>query len=165
MARINRTDIVQREINDLALSATTDAVANETSDKVVLTYGLNARNSDFCAGTSNTNTGNITITMPTVSASSEVYLTSVNISLAKDVTCDMATGVVTLQLTPFKSGIATDAFKLPVLTLTAQNSILSVSLPYPLRLKANTNMTLTGTFTAGLCSRAATFTGYVVSSN
>jgi len=52
---------------------------------------------------------------------------------------------------------------IPILTLTAQNSSIALNPLYPIRLDRGSAITLTmGAYTAGLCLRTTTLTGYTV---
>lgn len=165
MAKINRSDVIQKAVNDLALSTATDKIPSEILDKVQLTYDLNRKFSSFVVSNTSSSTGNLTVTMPTVDERSEIYLTTITMDMVKDATCDVASGSLSLTLTPDRSGIATSSYRFAVLTATAQDKNFVISLPYPLRLKPNTNLVLSGSFTAGAMVRTVSLSGFITSSN
>jgi len=165
MARINRTDVIQKAVNDLALSGTVDKIPTETLDKVQLVYSLNKQFSDFVVGSSSASTGTLTLPLPSISSGAEIYLTSISLSIAKDATCDLATGFVSAFLTPDSTNISTAILRIPVITLTAHTESITLSLPYPIKVKSGTSITCTGTFSAGVYGRSITLTGFTTSSN
>lgn len=91
----------------------------------------------------------------------DFYLTGVTMSFAKDAVCDVASAVMTLSIRI--DGAPAQIAQLPMLTLTAQSGVVSVSFPIPIRVDRgfaiNTN---TQTFTVGLLQRACTITGYTI---
>jgi len=165
MARINRSDVIQKAVNDLAISATTDKVPNETLDKVQLTYDLNKRFSSFVVNTSSTTTGTMSLSLPTVDARQETYITNLLYSFAKDATCDIATGALTVQPTSDLQQIAKNLIHVAVITLTADAQTINVSFPYPLKVKNNSSIACGGTFTVGLLSRTVSVVGFTTSTN
>lgn len=165
MARINRTDIIQKAVNDLAFSTSTDKIPTETLDKVQLTYDLNRRFSSFIVSTGQSTSGTITLALPSISAGAEIFLTSINYSFVKDATCDTATSALSISVTPDASNVATQILRPSVLTLTAERDGGILSLPYPLKVKPGTSITMLGSFTAGAMRRDLTATGFITSSN
>lgn len=165
MARINRTDVIQKAVNDLAISVSGEKVPNETLDKVQLTYSLNRQFSTFLISGSQTTTGTQSVSFPTIGANQEIYLTGITMSFAKDATCDVATGRLALSVTPFDSNVSTNIANFAVITLTADAQTLTYTFPYPLKIRPNTSMSLTGTFTAGAMSRTQSAMGFITSSN
>ena len=165
MARINRTDVIQKAVNDLAISISDSKVPNETLDKVQLTYDLNKNFSSFCIAIGATVSGAAISALPTVSNGAETYITAVSLGVIKDVTCDMATGGITMLITPDASNVSVSILAIPILTLTAQSDNVTLALPYPLKVKNGTNISISGTFTAGNMRRQASVIGYTTSSN
>jgi len=166
MARINRSDVIQKAVNDLALSTSeAKVIPNETLDKVQLTYSLNKQFSSIVAAATQATTGSFSITLPTVSTGGETYLTSIVASAIKDATCDVATGALQVSVTPDGSGISTVIIRIPVITLTAQSEGYVLPLPYPLKVRNGSSVTITGTFTVGVMSRSISVTGFTSTSN
>lgn len=165
MARINRSDIIQKAVNDLGLSAADAKVPNETLDKVQLTYNLNRQFSTFIVASGSSSTGTFNTALPTVSTGSETYLTGVTLSFIKDSTCDIATGAVQVSITPTDSNVASVIINAAVLTLTAQDKDVFLALPYPFKVKNASNISVSGTFTVGAMRRNVSAFGFVTSSN
>jgi len=165
MARINRSDVIQKAVNDLALSASDEKIPNETLDKVQLVYSLNKQFSSFILQGNQATTGTISTSMPNISAGGEIYLTGCTMSIAKDATCDTASGKLSLQVTPDFSNVANNLLSISVLTLTAQSESIAISFPYPLKIKAGTSITLAGAFTVGAMTRSFSAYGFISTSN
>jgi len=165
MARINRSDIIQKAVNDLAINTSSDKVPTETLDKVQLVYSLNKQFSSFVSSTTRTTSGTGTLTLPTIDSRSEIFITSIDYNLIKDSTCDVATGGLVVTLTPNESGVASSVLSQGVITLTTQSEHSHVDFAYPLKIKPNTNATFTGTFSLGVCLRSLSITGFTTSSN
>lgn len=165
MARVNRTNIIQKAVNDLGLSTSGEVVPNETLDKIQCTFSLNPHFSSFILTSAATTTGNITANLPTVSAGSEIYCTSITASFAKDATCDIATGRIQVRLTPDASNVIADVMNFAVITLTADSQTATFSFPYPIKLKVGSTILMSGAFTVGVLSRALSITGFTTSSN
>lgn len=99
-----------------------------------------------------TSTG--TATILTSSATRETYITSINFSMIKDATCDVATGSLLISTTI--GGIVVNLTRMPVITLTAQQwQGLNITLPFPILIDKNTVVSMTGTFTVGVMVRTA----------
>jgi len=165
MARINRTDVIQKAVNDLAISTSMDKVPTETLDKVQLTYSLNKAFSSFCVSSVRSVTGTGTVSLPAIDERGEIFITSINYNFIKDATCDIATGSIVVSITPKESGVSSTIIQRGVITLTAQSENVQVDLPYPLRLKPNTSLTHTGSFTVGVLVRSVTVIGFTTTSN
>jgi len=164
MAKINRSDVIQKAVNDLGLIGN-DKIPTETLDKVQLTYDLNRKFSEFVVTNSSTTTGTNTTTLPTVSQGGSIYLVGVATDMIKDATCDQATGIMAVTATPDSSGVASNLIRIPVITLTAQTFSTYISFPYPLKIKPGSTMGFTASFAAGVMSRAIGVYGFTTSSN
>lgn len=99
--------------------------------------------------TSQTTTG--TFTLHTASTTRETSLTSLQFGIAKDATCDIATGNVAFNAVI--NGVTTSIMRLAVLTLTAADAFNTLTFPDPILIDKGSIVTMTGTFTVGLCSR------------
>jgi hypothetical protein len=165
MARINRSDVIQKAVNDLAISTSTEKIPNETLDKVQLTYSLNRQYSNWVESIYSTATGTQTLTLPTIDSRSEIYLTSLDFHIIKSVLCDIATSNVIVNITPFESGIIKGIIQVPQITLTASENHVHCDFTYPIKLKSNTNITAPGNFTAGVLLRTISATGFITSTN
>jgi len=165
MARINRSDVIQKAVNDLSISQSGEKIPNETLDKVQLTYSLNKQFSSFVLSTGSTSTGSMSVTLPSVSAGADTYITGINYSYVKDATCDVATGTLVASVTPDASNVSTNIVRLSVLTTTAQQDNVALVFPYPLKVKNGTTIGGSNTFSVGSLSRSITVTGFTTSSN
>jgi len=165
MAKINRSDVIQKAVNELAFSTSSDKIPTETLDKVQLTYDLNRRFSNFSVAFGTTTTGTLTLTLPNVSASSDTYITNLNFGMAKDATCDVAIGSIGVSITPADTNVASLILRIPTLTTTAQSENSIMDFPYPLKVKNGSTINVATTYTAGLMSRYVSVVGFTTSSN
>lgn len=165
MAKINRSDVIQKAVNELSISVANDKIPTETLDKVQLTYNLNQNHSTFVISGGTGGTGTNLTTIPNPSDRAEIWLTSITASYIKDAACDVATGPLSVLITPFESQVSTAIINFAVITLTAQQDSICLMLPYPIRLKPNTPLGFTGTFGAGVLQRRISATGFIKSSN
>jgi len=165
MARINRSDVIQKAVNDLGISATTDKVPNETLDKVQLVYELNKQFSDFVVTGNTSSTGTLTISLPTISSGSRIFITNLDVHYIKDATCDQATGVQGVGISPITNSVSKNVIQIASITLTAQNDHVSMTFPYPIEVKPASTVTLGGTFSLGVQVRSISVTGIITSSN
>jgi hypothetical protein len=165
MAIIYKSDVIQKAVNDLALSPANDKIPSETLDKIQLIYGLNSEYSNFTINGASTTSGALNIPMPTIDAQrQEIFITTIIVSIAKDATCDAATGPFILSGTA-ADGIARNMLNIEAITTTALQETIPLALTYPLKMKPNVNMSLSGTFTVGSCVRAVSIYGFIKSSN
>jgi len=162
MGRINRSDIIQKEVNDLGIVQ--DQVAVETSDKVVLTYNLNASATRFIGSTSATTTGALSVTLPTVSTGSQTFITSLCVSFSKDASCDVATGTLNTTVVPFDSAVTSNILRQAVITLTAESDTIAITFPHPILVRNASAVTYGGTFSAGAMARSLSVSGFTTSS-
>lgn len=165
MAKINRSDIIQKAVNDCAISVANDKVPTETLDKVQLIYSLNNEYSSWTTSLSGNSTGKETLTLPTTDARSEIYLTSLDFDVTKNAACDAATGQLIVQCTPADVGTVKTIMAMSIITLTAQDKNIHIDFKFPMKLKPNTTITASGTYGAGIMQRSLTATGFTKSSN
>lgn len=165
MAKINRSDVIQKAVNELAISIANDKVPTETLDKVQLTYNLNETYSSFVAHNGQASTGTLTVALPTIESRNEIYLTSVDFHIIKDAANDCATSDATINCTPFYHGSVKSIAGVSLITLTAQEQHIHIDFSYPLKLKPNSTLYTASTFGAGVMRRFLSCTGFIVSSN
>ncbi len=101
-----------------------------------------------------------TLTILTTSPDKDTYITNIQVGLAKDVACDIATG--SMNLTGTKDGGSIVLARIPLITLTAQNNNHSVTFAKPIKLDRSTTITLGGTYAAGVCVRTACINGFEI---
>lgn len=160
MSKINRSDVIQKAVNDLSISGN-DKVPSESLDKIQLTYSLNPEYANVAIGLNQSTTG--TFTLYTTSTTKDFYLSSLIFSMTKDATCDVATG--TLNISSTINGIARTLGAHTVITLTAQSEKLAITFAKPIKLDRGVTITVPGTFTLGVMSRFAGITGIEKNAN
>jgi len=118
------------------------------------------RNINFATALSSTTTG--TMTVKTFDSDSKVlsYITGINWGYVKNVTCDIASGNIVVQVKV--GGNTLNLLVAPVLTLTADSFNQVVQFPNPILVDQGSTLSVTGTFTAGSCVRACVVQGYTV---
>lgn len=105
-----------------------------------------------------TSTGSITAYI--TPADKDFYLTSLCLSYSKNVTCDVATGRVPINV--LVEGASRAVCAIACLTLTAESNVIFVEFKRPIKVDRNTSITCGATFTAGAMSRSIQLTGYTV---
>jgi len=143
MARINKTDVIQRAVNDLALSSSVDKIPNETLDKIQLTYPLTPKFSNRIATLTSSATGSGAIF--TTSATKETYICGINIAVTSDATADSTSSSLTVVI----DGVAKTPIRINKQTLTAGSAHAEISFPYPLKIDKNSAVTAVKAFTVG----------------
>lgn len=103
------------------------------------------------------------VTIYTTSATADFYLYAFTLSFIKDATCDMGTGVMSMYTTI--NGVARSIAKFGIITGTAQTDSISIALPRAVKIDRNSPIYISGTFTAGVLTRAATIFGIEVSNS
>jgi hypothetical protein len=163
MAKIYKSDVIQKAVNELGIQVSSDKTPSETLDKIQCTYNLNRNTSNFVLSGSGSTTGAITINTAVVNTNSETWITGIGLGVVKDATCDIADGRINVTVNTI-DGISRTIISIPVLTLTAQSENVFYSLPYPIRLQNNTAITTTNSFTVGKLNRSFVVFGYYTSS-
>jgi len=130
-----------------------------SSDQVIPVVNVNPKDykESKYATLSKTNTG--TATIYTTDLNKDTFLTSVQLSFAKDATCDAATGSVVLQAIPFGLTSQTAIVSIATITLTAQSGNIFLEFNKPVKIARNTAIQIGGfSYTVGIMSRQATIT-------
>jgi len=112
----------------------------------------------FPAGSSSTGA----ITPYTGALRRRLVITGVAFSFAKNATCDVATGPMSVVATI--DGTATNILTHSVITLTAERDTEVLAFKVPILCDENTSVTSTNTFTVGAMRRDITVYGYVLDS-
>lgn len=99
-------------------------------------------------------------TLYTTPVDKDFYLIGCYMTMVKDVTCDVAsTDGPTLKVNI--DGVSSTLLQLATLTLTAQQSQISINFRYPIKCDRNAAITLTGgTFAAGTLVKTGGIFGY-----
>lgn len=161
MATIYNSDLSKEMTIAGALQTSREKIPNQLAEKVVPVMEVNPkllRRANICASTSASGAGAATIY--TVPAGKEFYLTGINASMIKDAANDHATGNYQLVSTTV-GGIATALIRVPIITLTAQNFILSQTFTPPLKIDTSINLNV-ATVGAGNFIRCASIQGYTI---
>jgi len=159
MARINRSDVIQKAVDDLAFSASEDKIPNETLDKVQLVYSLNKQFSNIVRS-STVATTQSSLTLYSVGASEDFYLTSIQLSNMSDATADNTT----INISGTVDGASRVLATLRKLTTTAFNDSIFLSFNYPIKIDKGTNITLANAFTVGASTTGVSIAGIKLSS-
>jgi hypothetical protein len=99
-----------------------------------------------------------TFTVYTTPSDKDFYLTAIELTMAKDVTCDAATGSVGMNITV--DGVSVAVVTIAFITLTAQTSTVVVPFTFPIKVDRGTTITGSVTFTAGAMRRSCCIYGY-----
>lgn len=98
-------------------------------------------------------------TVATIATGKKFYVTSIQFSMVKNATCDVASGALTL--TGVSNGQTMTLISIPIITLTAERESILVSLDRPMLLDAASAVSFGNqTFTAGAMVRSAVIIGY-----
>lgn len=163
----SKNNEVQKAIQQITNLTTNDGkLPLEFEDKAKLVFPIGAFNNKFCdilATLTKTTTANGTIyTTPT---DRDFYLSSVQISVIKDATCDDGSGTgVSIAVTI--NGVTTSVISIGSLALTAQNGAVSLNFIAPLKIDRGTTILLSGgSFTVGSKVRTGTISGFTYQSD
>lgn len=159
MAHIYNSDLSKELIRGAKIQTSKDSVPSQLAEKVVPVMEVNPRLLRLTTNApqiASSTTGAKTVyTTPT---NQDFYLTGFTFAYIKDATSDAATS---LDFRVKVNGATLTLFSFPIITLTASSGQISVTLANPLKLDRNTVIDYTGTFTAGVCVRAGSATGFV----
>ena len=96
-------------------------------------------------------------TIFTTNSSYETYITSFTLGLIKDVTATSTASALTAVI----GGVTKTLISIPGITLTIQNSIISASLPTPLRIDRSSIVAVTNTTATGNVTATASVRGFL----
>lgn len=144
MATIYNNTSLKKAINELKLAPAREKIANETSDKIVLTYSINNPYTIKSASTSCTNATSATIM--TTATNADTYITNAVFGLIKDVTATST--LSTLSLT-HAEGPNASIISIPGLSLTPQDMVISSSYVIPIKVARGTVISLSNTTNVG----------------
>jgi hypothetical protein len=150
------SQIVAETVNALKIDLNTEQVPAAIP---VVEVGLKCSKTAEIFSTVNVATGTSTLLASADNIRGDVYVTSIQFGVIKDATCDVATG--SLPITVTIGGINKVIAYIPIITLTAQNIVISCSFPHPIKIDRKTAITSVGTFTAGVMIRTYVMTYYI----
>lgn len=130
---------------------------NEVSEEIVSIIPIERR---IDIATHGVRTASGTLTVYTTPSDKDFYLTNITFSLAKDVTCDVATG--RSGVTAFIDGVNKELLSIAFITLTANLETVSIQFNKPFKIDRNTAIANGTTYTAGAMSRVVNIQGYTV---
>lgn len=159
MATINNSDTIRRILDDAGIQTSIDDVPKELASKVVPVLISNPISETVIKSGSSSTTGGFTIY--TTPSNKDFYLTSIQFHVIKDVVCNMATGSVTVL--GVKEGRTAEALsRLGVITLTAQDDVVAVAFPNPIKLDRDSTISSTVSYAAGVMVRTVVLSGLLV---
>jgi len=165
MTNVNNPQAIKELVSAANLQVGFDEVPSKLANSIVPVININPKQlriANISAFAASNASGAITIySVPTTQ---DFYLTGIQYTLAKDVTCDMATGqaAVTIAI----NGKASRIIDVGIITLTAQQYSISREFNPPIKIdKGYVMATTTNAYTAGTCSRTINILGYSVENN
>lgn len=164
MAQIYNTDLIKELKDGAKAQQLRDTLPSQLAEKVVPVMEVNPKllRTINVVNTSTSGTSAATVTVISADPNNDFYLTSINIGIIKDATCDAASGALTANIQTL-NGATVSFASIPLLTLTAQSENLVLSLPIPLKIDKNSTIKCTvPTFTVGNCRVVMGATGYKV---
>ena len=162
MATIYNSDL-SKELREGGKLQVTDRMPSELAEKVVPVMEVNPkllRRSDFVVTSNKTTSGSQSVY--TVPVNRDFFITSLCFGFIKDVTCDAATGDITLAASI--GGVSGIILRIPILTLTADSKTIVLNFPNGLKIDRGSTISIgtNPTYTAGLMSRSVSIFGYHV---
>jgi len=152
MVQTNNSEVV-RELQSATKIQTMQGIPTQINNSIVPTIEVNPKlvKEAINVTTSSAVSGSATILANTVNTGRDVYVTAATLGYVKNVTCDIATGIISIIYV--QNGASRALLSLPVLTLTADNGNITCSFPHPIKIDRNTSITMNGTFSAGAMIR------------
>lgn len=151
---VNSSLVTQEVVNRLGLQTDSANLKSFQSDsKIVPVLEVNpnvVRTINLVLSSGASATGTMTISLPTKGT---IWLFGLQLSYIKDATCDAAIGGILVQGYYEGSQAQTNLLMGSMLTTTAQADSIVVMFPTPLKMQANTAITQTVSYTAGLMRR------------
>lgn len=143
------SQIIAEVVNTLKLDVQKDVVPSPVP---IVDVGLKSSISPLVKTTTQSTTGNVSLISSTDYPDNYVHIKAAYLSFAKNATCDIATGAITLVGTV--NGTTRNIIALAVLTTTAERDSVYISFDTPIRIDKGTTVYYTGTFTAGALTRS-----------
>jgi len=161
-AKIYNSDLSKELVDGAKIQIAVDGIPSEIAEKVVPVMEVNPkmfRRTNICVGTSKVVTA--TLLAYTTPTDRDFFLTSVDIGMIKDATCDQATGTININGVS-ENGTTCIFAQIPVIVTTAQSEQVNSLFIPPMKLKRGSAINISGTYTAGLMSRTTVIKGYTV---
>lgn len=162
MAKIYNAEVTNGLAKNAGIQINVDKVPNELAEKIVPTFETNPdaiRKSNRVTSGSLTNATSANII--TTEADRDTYLVGVIMHYIKDATATSTEFAV--QVTPENQSIQ-NILRVGGITLTADSGSVSISLPYPLKLKRNATQLLYSATNVGNFTVKCSLIYYVVES-
>ena len=162
--KINNSDLTKELIEGAKLSSAIGTIPSEMQTTVVPVMEVNPRLLRKCnIIRSSILTTNANGTLLTASTTQQTFITSCSVAFIKDIVCDMSSGLGP-GIDLVQGGATVRLCYFPIITLTAQNDSMTMSFDPPILIDKGSAVTANrgSAFTAGVCVRAMTITGYVV---
>jgi hypothetical protein len=160
MARINRSSVIQKAVNDLGISAAGEKIPNETLDKVQLIYKLNPEYSNIVRNFDKSTTGSSTIY--SVGSKEDFYLTSITLAATADVVYDGTSVPVNATV----DGVSRRLLVLKHPATSAFGNVnTNIDYSHPIKIDKGTNITIAPSFSAGALLASVCITGISLTSN
>lgn len=150
--------ISKKVVNELNLKGEN---TDEIADEIIL--NIPVKKIPFVYSVSRTTTTALSATGTNLQTDRRFWMTGVLVSIIKDAACDSATGTYELSAYSEETGTQTIIGQFSIIALTAQQINQFIPLDNPMLLMnraGSTAVSLSGTFTAGVCVRAISIFGY-----
>jgi hypothetical protein len=155
MAIINRSSVIQSAADILALQSGKDKLPSISIDNVQPVVEL-VKFSNIARHSSSGGAG--TTTVYTTPPDKDFFITSISISVTKNVTCD----AILCYGQAFQGGVLRRLVQMDFETVTAESRALSVSFPYPVEIDRNTAISIYINYAAGAAVKSICMTGILI---
>lgn len=153
---INKSAPKDNLVNELGLQTTQIEIPDKLNSSVQPTFDLRERFTKSIFTATSTTTGTSTIVVANTQL--DFYLTFIHLNYTKDAACDNTSVILKVYI----NGNNINFITIRTTTLTAENGIINIPLPYPIKIDRNTNITLSNSFTVGTMTKAATIGGFYI---
>ena len=161
MVDIQSKEVVDKISEELKVQPAIE-IPRELAKQIQLTYDVGAEDiiqeeESLSDATARTATGTfIGFTTPT---GRDFFMTNLNVSILKDVACDITTGEIIVAIRVGGKVITITSF--PITTLLVQSATQNLVFPHPIKLDRGSTITMAGTFTAGALIRSLSVQGFL----
>jgi len=159
MATIYGSELKRELIDAARIQVSKDRVPSEIADKVIPVIEVNPKLLRRCNIIRANDALNATAaTIYATPADKEFYLVGACLGVIKDVTSQSVATDIRIVV----DGRTDRILVIPGITLTVQNSIVSLSLPFPIKVDKNTNITINNSNAAANIKASGSIIGYTV---